>query len=83
MCHDFAIENVEHLLIHCPYFNDDRRSMFKEMVELDNYYEPVIISPLEGNLLTLLGRCESRDDALLLQNSSKIRTPYVFNNCEK
>ena len=39
MCHDFAVENVEHLLIHCPYFNDDRISMFKEMVEL------------EGNLL--------------------------------
>ena len=56
MCPDFALENTEHLLIHCPYLEEQRDTMFKQINNLEEYYDVEILSPLENNLHTLLGR---------------------------
>ena len=51
---DLAIENAEHLLIHCPYFNDIREIMFKEIDDFEKYYDTTILTPQENILLTIL-----------------------------
>ena len=58
LCTNFAIENAEHLLMHCPYFNDRREAMFNEINELEKYYQTAIIDPRENTfyMYTLLGK---------------------------
>ena len=38
MCNNFAIENVEHLLMHCPSLNEKREKMLKEIGVLENLW---------------------------------------------
>ena len=53
-CDDIALENVEHLLMHCTFHNRRREAMFREIEDLERYYEARILNPLENNLYTLL-----------------------------
>ena len=56
LCENFAVENAEHILMHCPYFNEKRMSMFNEIRDLENYYQTGIIDPGESTFYTLLGK---------------------------
>ena len=56
MCNTLYIENVEHLLMHCPYFNDRREPMLREINELENYYDTIILTPMGNNILMMLGK---------------------------
>ena len=56
LCQDHAIENVEHLLIHCPSLRNEREAMFDEINEIENYYGSRILNPVDSNLHTLLGK---------------------------
>ena len=49
MCHEFAIENVEHLLMHCPFLKEKREAMFNEISTLERHYDFNIRSPLNKN----------------------------------
>ena len=55
-CDDIALENVEHLLMHCTFHNRRRDAMFREIEDLERYYEARILNPFENNLYTLLGK---------------------------
>ena len=54
MCNTLAIENVEHLLIHCAYSTDKREAMLREINDLEKYYDTVILTLLDNNLLPTL-----------------------------
>ena len=56
LCPDLAIENVEHLLIHCPSLRNERDAMFNEISNIENFYGGRILMPNENNLHTLLGK---------------------------
>ena len=56
LCNTLSIENVEHLLMYVPYFNDRREAMFREINDLENCYDTVILTPLGIDLLTMLGK---------------------------
>ena len=68
MCPDFALENTEHLLMHCSYFEEQRDIMFKQLNDLEEYYDMEILTPLGNNLHILLGRvpAEAIPDVLFL-----------------
>ena len=52
-CLGTSIENVEHLLMHCPYFNDRKEAMLREINDLENDYDTVILTSCKagGNAL--------------------------------
>ena len=56
LCHEHALENEEHLLIHCPSLRNERDIMFNEIRAIENHYGSRIITPLDNNLYTLLGK---------------------------
>ena len=56
LCHDLAIENVEHLIIHCPSLRNERDVMFNEINVIENFYDSRILLPHENNLHTILGK---------------------------
>ena len=56
LCPDLAIENVEHLIIHCPSLRNERDPMFNEISDIENYYGSRILTPHENNLHVLLGK---------------------------
>ena len=67
MCNDFAVENVEHLLIHCSSLNEKRGKMLKEIEELEKYYGTKILSATSNNLPTFLGKIpENADPEMML-----------------
>ena len=53
---DLALENVEHLLMHCHFHNERRDQMYEEIENLEIFYGTRILSPVENNLYTLLGK---------------------------
>ena len=55
-CDEIAIENVEHLLMHCTFHNRRREMIYREIDDLERYYDTRILTPLENNLHTLLGK---------------------------
>ena len=55
-CDDLAIENVEHLIMHCQFHNERRNQMYEEIEDLERFYGARILSPVENNLYTLLGK---------------------------
>ena len=55
-CTELAIEDVEHLIMHCPYFKCTRDSMFAEIRNLEKHYLATILAPNENFLYVLLGR---------------------------
>ena len=42
--------------MHCTYHNRRREMMLREIENLERYYETRILSPVENNLFTLLGK---------------------------
>ena len=67
MCNNFAIENVEHLLMHCPSLNEKREKMLKEIGVLEKYYGTTILLSSGNNLPILLGKIpENADHEMML-----------------
>ena len=50
------LENVEHLLMHCPFFANEREIMFNRISNLKDLYEFPVLTPLGNNLHALLGK---------------------------
>ena len=64
LCHDFALEDVEHILMHCTFFEREREIMFTEINNLENLYGTKILTPLVNtcNLHVLLGKAPAGAD---------------------
>ena len=56
LCNDFAIENVEHLLMHCKALERQRRIMLNEIANLENQHGVIILKPACNTLHILLGK---------------------------
>ena len=56
LCNDFAIENVEHLLMHCKALERERRIMLNEIANLENQHGASILKPACNILHILLGK---------------------------
>ena len=56
MCNNFAIENVEHLIMTCPAHEEKRNKMIREINDLERHYSIQILRPNCNNLNTLMGR---------------------------
>ena len=87
MCNTLSIENVEHLLMHCPYFNDRREAMLREIKELENYYDTLILTPMGINLPTMLGRITDHSEPEVMLYFYRIiainvQYTYVCDNCK-
>ena len=65
-CNEMAMENVEHLLMHCPYLNEERDFLSIEIENLERYYGINIITPVENNLFTLLRKALDIDNAEMM-----------------
>ena len=80
LCPDHAIENVEHLLIHCPSLRNEREAMFNEISEIENYYDSRILTPLDNNLHTLLGKIpnNANPEMMLYFYKAVARNVYIM-----
>ena len=56
LCTNFALEDVEHILLHCPFFTDEREIMLNQISNLENIYKFPVLTPLGNNLHVLLVR---------------------------
>ena len=56
MCLSLAMDDVEHLIMHCPYFKTIRGNMLSEISRIEGYYQTTIMPPTDNNLHILLGK---------------------------
>ena len=59
MCLTLAVEDIEHLIMHCTYLNDIRGDMLNEISRIEDYYQSTILSPTDNNLHILLGKANT------------------------
>ena len=52
--------------MHCQYLNEERDSLSREIENLERLYGINIISPVENNLFTLLGKVPDIDNAEMM-----------------
>ena len=69
MCQDFALENAEHLVIHCSYFKNIREHIFLGLSEIERSHGINVFTPTENNFhLVMLPLCHIHYiDILLLK----------------
>ena len=60
LCHTHAIEDVKHILMHCPSLTVLRNGMYKELHDIERKYEITVLLPSECNLTFLLGKMPVR-----------------------
>ena len=56
LCQNFALEDVEHLILHCPFFEKQRNEMFAQIEDVERMFNIKILLPTEDNLLLMLGK---------------------------
>ena len=56
LCDNFAIENAEHIVMHCPYVNIDRVKMLDSIGILENNHNVSFITNQSNMFLTLMGK---------------------------
>ena len=56
LCDAYAIENVEHLIMHCTSLTERRDTMLREISNLENFYGNRIVPPTDNNLHVMLGK---------------------------
>ena len=49
MSQDFALEDAEHLVIHCSYFKNIREHIFLDLSEIERSHGINVFSPTENN----------------------------------
>ena len=76
-CDEIAIENVEHLIMHCPFQNRRRETMLREIEHLERLYETRILSPVENNLFTLLGKVPDNANPEMMFHFCRIEATNV------
>ena len=62
MCNNFAIENVEHLIMHCPALKEKREKMLQEIEALEYLSGTQILLPSGNNLPIFLGKIPENVD---------------------
>ena len=77
MCNNFAIENVEHLLMHCSSPNEKRGKMIREIEVLEKYYGTTILFPAGNNLPIFLGKIPENADHEMMLHFHRIVTTNV------
>ena len=66
LCNNLSIKNIEHILMHCPYFNDRREAMFRESNDLEEYYNSALITPLGNKLHVMLGKIPENTEPVMM-----------------
>ena len=62
-CDEYAIEDVKHVVMHCPFLNHIRNEMYDRINYLPNNMGQIILNNPDDILYTLLGkRCRDVDD---------------------
>ena len=62
-CDEYAIEDVKHVIMHCPLLNHIRNEMHNRINSLPNNMGQIILNNPDDMLYTLLGkRCRELDD---------------------
>ena len=56
MCQVLEVEDAEHLIMHCQFFNDIRYQMLSEIHDVECRYNVQAIRPLDNNFHVLLGK---------------------------
>ena len=56
LCHNFAIEDVEHMIMHCPFLQNQQNVMRGQINEVERMYNTEVLSCNEDNLLLMLGK---------------------------
>ena len=56
LCQNFAIEDVEHLILHCPNLEVQRNKMLGQINEVERLYNVNVLTSSESNLLLMLGK---------------------------
>ena len=78
LCPEFALEDVEHILMHCTYFERERETMFIEISNLGNVYGFTILSPLVNNLHVPLGKVPAGADPEMMLYFFKLVAAKVY-----
>ena len=66
LCNEFALEDVEHIIMHCPFFEKQREDLFTEINILETFYGSSILSPPINNLHVILGKVPDGADAEMM-----------------
>ena len=56
LCQNVAVEDVEHMIMHCPYFENQRNAMLGQTNEVERMFNAKVLLPSEDNLLLMLGK---------------------------
>ena len=56
MCQDLALEDAEHLVIHCSYFKNNREHIFLDLSEIERSHGINVLTPTENNFHLVMGK---------------------------
>ena len=60
LCFNLAIENTDHLIMHCPHFEEIRAKMFADISHLEAEYQSKVFNMGENTFHMLLDKIPTR-----------------------
>ena len=83
LCQTYAMENVEHIILHCPNLSVIRNEMFEELSEIELIYGIKVLLPMENNLHFLLGKMPTRCPPIMIFEvcrviAQRVHQMYVY-----
>ena len=55
LCQNFAVEDVEHMILHCPFLENLRGTMLDQINDVERKFDVRVLRPSVNNLLLMLG----------------------------
>ena len=77
LCQTHSLEDVKHIILHCPGLTVQRNEMFKELNKLEMQYGIKVLLPYESNLNFLLGKMPTRCPPVMIYDTCRVIAQHI------